>query len=100
MFKTQTAKILGFMYRIVFKKDPTTDDGIPCQGTCDPNNLTIELDPNYPAVIQREVMLHEVIEALNAHLEWELPHCVIQQLGVHLSQVIHDNKWIQERLIR
>ncbi len=40
---------------------------------------------------QRSSILHEIIEALNYHLELDLKHSVIAQLEAGLFQVLEDN---------
>lgn len=50
-------------------------------------SLAIEIDDKLPASLKEETLMHEVIEAINAIYELELPHRSIQILGVALHQV-------------
>jgi hypothetical protein len=51
----------------------------------------ILLNSNTPIAVQKDTLLHEIIEAGNAKLELDLEHDTIQALGSFFNQVIEDN---------
>jgi hypothetical protein len=83
-------KIIGHKYTIKKAKHLSESNGTV--GTCCPNLLRIKIGINYPLPRQKEALLHEIIEALNYHLELKLEHPVLSALSEGLYQVLRDNK--------
>lgn len=54
------------------------------------SSLTIEIDKGLPDTLKEETLWHEIVEAINAIYELELPHRSIQILGVGIHQ---SSKW-------
>lgn len=52
---------------------------------------TITLDKSLPPSFKYEVMLHEVVEALNYHLELELEHRQITAIAMGFAAFLIDN---------
>lgn len=71
------------------------------QGEFSGNGCRIILDGTMPRDQTRSVLIHEILEALNWHMEMELPHSKITQLEAGLFQVMKENggiKWIDDIL--
>jgi hypothetical protein len=83
-------KIGGILYKVSKIKDLARDRGH--LGECCGNNATIGLDDNLHSDVERKVLLHEIIEAINFEYELELAHNKISTLESSLYQVIMDNK--------
>lgn len=83
-------KIGGINYRIEYKKDLTRDRGH--LGECCGNNATIGLDDNLDYNVERKVLLHEIIEAINFEYELNLEHNKISIFETALYQILIDNK--------
>lgn len=87
--KDRTIKILGHEYQLsMTNKSLIERNTIAC--IC-PNTLTIEISTLCPKSRQEEGLLHEIIEALNCHLELKLEHEKITSLSEGLYQVFKDN---------
>lgn len=83
-------KILGYDYKVIL--DKTIRDMNGNAGTCnlDDNVITIASDlPSFD--VKTSVILHEVIEAINYHLEIGLDERQIKCLEVGLHQALKEN---------
>lgn len=80
-------KILGHTYGVEVKPLQFKEGA---QGFHYKNCLLIEVDSMIAKSQQEEVLLHEIIEALNYRLELKLEHCVISSLSEGLYQVLND----------
>ena len=88
--KNKTIKILGHNYNIVIQKDYIIEtDGET--GKCNNYNNTIYIAEEQPESAKRDVLLHEIIEAINYRLELNLEHHQICALGEVLNQVLAEN---------
>ena len=56
-------------------------------GIFDPDKLEIKIENDMSPGLQRETLLHEVVEAINFLCELDLEHQAIQVLGLMLHQV-------------
>jgi hypothetical protein len=83
-------KIGGILYSISKIKDLARDKGH--LGECCGNNASINLDDDLQPDVERKVLLHEIIEAINFEFELNLEHNKISVLESTLYQVIIDNK--------
>lgn len=81
-------KILGHEYKISYE-DIGYKTGTAAK--CNVASLEIKICSSHPESRQKEGLVHEVIEALNYHLEMKLSHNKISQLGEGLYQVLKDN---------
>ena len=81
-------KILGHDYSVANKNMGFKSDTV---AQCNMASLEIEICSSYPESRQKEGLIHEVIEALNYHLELKLPHNKISLLGESLYQVLKEN---------
>lgn len=77
-------KILGYDYTLV--SDPFLDS----MGAMQTASLRIKIDARIVPQQQESTILHEIIEALNTHLQLELPHHAISALEAGLYQVLRD----------
>jgi hypothetical protein len=82
-------KILGHDYKV-----ETIDwiEGARSDGTCCNATATISIDTRLPRTRQEEVFIHEIIEAINFHLELELKHPQITALASSLYSVLKEIK--------
>ncbi len=83
-------KILGHEYKIVIDEHYIADSG-GNTGQCNNYVNEIRICGTLPESAQHEVMMHEIIEALNYRLELNLEHHKICALGEVLTQVLLDN---------
>lgn len=60
-------------------------------GYYDQRKALIGIDINSPKHIQKEVLIHEILESINAQLELELDHPKITAISASFNQVIEDN---------
>lgn len=83
-------KILGYEYTVQQRSPP---EGIPTDsfGGCDFAKGTIYCSKDIPSNLQESTLLHEILEALNYHLELGLKHSQITALEAGLYQVLKDN---------
>lgn len=82
-------KILGHEYTVSMDSSIQLDDGHNAQinlSTCE-----IKIGDRQVKSKQEEGFIHEIIEALNSHLELMLEHSKISQLSEGLYQVLKDN---------
>lgn len=61
-------------------------------GECSFMMQEIRLDPTVPEDKKTEVLLHEIIEAIDGYYDMGLPHYQISTLAFALHQVLADNK--------
>jgi hypothetical protein len=87
----KTITILSHKYSIIL--DPTmTRDAQNGGGKCSSNNLVITIDPTLPISNQREILLHEIIEAINYRIQLHLDHDKLSALSEMLAHVLLDNR--------
>ncbi len=91
-------KILGHDYEI--RNDPNVYLENDTVGQVCFRGLWIKLDSSAPITRYEEALLHEIIEALNYHLELKLDHEVLTALSEALFAVLDDNglkmTWLPE----
>jgi len=83
-------EILGHTYKV--KKTNTLSASEGAVASCNTSLLEISIDTNFPESVQREGLLHEIIEAMNYHMELELEHNKIAALSEGLFAVLRNNK--------
>lgn len=83
-------KIGGFDYEVIFR-DRNQNDGIDIAASHSAWTQKIFLDFTYHKQQQEAAFLHEILEALNKHGEWDLEHCTITALANNFYQVLKDN---------
>ena len=89
MNQPKTVKVLGKTYRILFV-DLVDDDG--SSGSHSFASLEVRLDKNLHAEVQAETLLHELIHAVEEHMDLELTEKQVHGLSVGLFQVLRDNR--------
>lgn len=82
-------KILGYDYTISVI-DSTQYNGSNC-GFCDSAKQHIRLSDDLSQDMRNSTLLHEILEALNYHLELKLEHPQITSLEAGLYQTLKDN---------
>src|SRR5690349_13393661 len=82
-------KILGYDYQIDLSQTFDTMRG--CMGLCNVNKQIINIAKDLPEETKCSVMIHEIIEAINYHLELNLEHPQISQLETGIHQALSDN---------
>ncbi len=87
--KNGILKILGHKYKLSSTDKPLLERSTIA--TICPNTLTIEISSIYPESRQEEGLFHEIIEALDYHLELKLDYDKITALGEGLYQIFNDN---------
>jgi len=89
---------MGYNYRLYW--DRTSESLGDCVGFTDFNNQSISIASNLPDDLSRfSVLLHEVIEAVNYHLELNLKHTQISGLEVGLYQTFRWNDTDIKRML-
>ncbi|WP_196600522.1 hypothetical protein [Pectinatus frisingensis] len=83
-------KILGHEYHIIFDNDYIEKSG-GNTGQCNNYRNEIHICSKLPESSQNEILIHEIIEALDYRLELNLEHHKICALGESLNQVLCDN---------
>jgi hypothetical protein len=81
--------ILGYSYSLDLSK--TLEDMGGIVGTWDCDRKTLELANDLEEDVTNSTLIHEILEAINYHLELELKHPQIMALEVGLHQVFNDN---------
>lgn len=87
-------KILGHEYEVKYSTELSDINGTPAQINF--SKLVIRIDTTYKKSRQEEHLIHEIFEALNYHLELELPHKTITSLSEGLYGVLKDNKMLKK----
>lgn len=86
-----TVKILGHEYKVILKENYIAESG-GNTGQCNNYTNTITIAGCLPESGRNEVLIHEVLEAVNYRLELGLEHHKLCVLGEVLYQVLKDNK--------
>ena len=81
-------KILGYNYEVLQSGD---SDFLAAMGRCHTRTQIIHIATNQNNEQKVSTMLHEIIEALNYHLELNLEHSAIMSLEAGLYQVLNDS---------
>lgn len=81
-------RILGYDYQIV--RDGTMDDMGGAMGRCHYARLRIQIAEDCAPQQEASTLLHEILEALNAHMDLHLEHTAIMGLESGLYQVLRD----------
>ena len=85
-----TVKILGHIYRVQLTDNYIAKSG-GNTGQCNNYLNVISIGKELPDSGQMEVLLHEILEAINYRLELGLEHHKLCVLGEVLNQVLGDN---------
>lgn len=87
----QTVKVLGHTYSVVTRDQYIAESS---GGTGQVNNYVnrIWIDSSLAPSTQNEVLIHEIIEAINYRCELNMEHRTICVLGEVLHQVLRDNR--------
>jgi hypothetical protein len=80
--------ILGYNYEIDYSQ---REDQLGSLGRCSGKLLRIEIANDMPPQQTQSTMLHEIIEAINYHLQLHLEHGVIAALETSMYQVLVQN---------
>lgn len=83
-------RILGNTYKVIYQSESKT--GNVNFGSHGGMYRTIWINTTLSHQCQESTFLHEIIEAINFHLNLELRHKTINQLEAALYQVLKDNK--------
>jgi hypothetical protein len=86
---TDKIKIAGQVYDVKYNSKMPSKRGH--NGECDSMDNEITIDPNLKMARQEQVLIHEIIEAINMEYPLELEHVQIEMLEVALYQIIVDN---------
>jgi hypothetical protein len=89
----KTIRILGHPYTVEYVDD--WQDPLGC-AKCESQLLQIKIDGSMPESRIEEALLHEIIEAINYHLEIELEHNKLTAISEVLYGVIKDNKLFEK----
>ena len=81
-------KILGYNYEVIIKEGSSYIDAF---GKLNAKELQIQIAADLVPAQITSTLLHEIIEALNYHLQLELPHRTIMSLESGLYQTLTDN---------
>lgn len=84
-------KIIHQDYTIAFQPEPKLADGTRCAGFTDTENGRIVVAENLKPDNQREVLLHELIHAVDDTLSIGLKEKEVHQLSVGLYTVLKEN---------
>jgi hypothetical protein len=87
-FKENTLNILGHDYCVDFSR---TQDDIGLAGICYPGDQLIEISNDIPNDSKASTLIHEIIEAINYHLELNLDHSKICGLEIGIFQALKDS---------
>jgi hypothetical protein len=82
-------KILGHKYTVDLSQK--LDEMKGNVGVCDLDYLIIKIANDAPSDVKTSTLLHELIEAINYHLELKLKHGQIMGLEVGLYQILSEN---------
>jgi len=80
--------ILGYEYNLDFSK--TYEQSIGNVGFCSFKDKTISVANDIESDLFNSTLIHEIIEALNYHLELDLKHNQIMGIEVGIHQVLND----------
>lgn len=83
--------ILGHVYAVKAYKNIKKEQGSAVFGRCDVENTTLHIGQEFTPSQVEATLLHEIIEAINYHLELRLEHNQIQGLEAGLYSVLKEN---------
>ena len=84
----KTLNILGYTYKLDLSKPLSLMKGNV--GYCDFNNKILRVAKDVDDEVANSTLLHEIIEAVNYHLEIELEERQVKQIEVGLHQTLKD----------
>ena len=90
-------RIGGFWYKVVLETPKETDlVEIKYQGRIDYNKMTITLRADLCLTKQWEILLHEVLHAIDLNIKSGLEEDDIVRMGLNLHQFMVDNGFLGE----
>jgi hypothetical protein len=81
-------KILGYNYTFDMTR---SHHDIGAMGRCNSETLLIQVADSMSVQQQESTAIHEIIEAINFHLQLEMPHPTISALEASLYAALKDN---------
>lgn len=84
----ETLKVLGYIYT-VFKR--TDREGFGDMGHCRPERLSLDILEHLDPQQSRSTLLHEILHALDHHLQMNLDESQVRQLETGLMTLLLDN---------
>ena len=87
-------KVGGVTYKIKNKENPHSNGNV-CYGTCDHQNLVIEMNSNNNKQRYNQTLIHEIMHAVfyEAGLSMENEEDIVNRLSLVWYQVLTDNKF-------
>lgn len=93
-------KALGFDYTLIYDKNIGLEKGeILFEGQCAQDSQEIQIALRNGAQSQREVLVHELVELVNAVNGLELPHPIIQTIGAGIFALLEQNPILRKKLL-
>lgn len=86
---TNKINVMGYTYTVDLSQK--LDDMHGNVGYCDFDKKTLQVANDVDTDVIESTLLHEIIEAINYHLELNLEHPQIMGLEVCLHQILVDN---------
>ena len=92
----KTLKIGGLVFEVKIEHGVVAGREDVALGLCDTNLCVIKIDKVLGQSLKESVLLHEILEAINAMHELQLPHNAITTLETALYQILKDNRLLKE----
>ena len=84
-------RILGKRYSITWQPKVSGDDGKPLNGLTDCDGLEIQMVDSLKLETEQDMLLHEVLHAVEGQMGLDVEDTVIERLATGLLAVIKDN---------
>lgn len=81
--------ILGYNYKLI--KHNTKEELGGNVGLCSPDDLEISVACDVSDEAKSSILIHEIIEAIDYHLELKLKHRQIMALEMGINQILSNN---------
>ena len=96
--KKRVIKIFGWTYKIDKSKNSKQLDG--AIGQLSPCKTVLHIAKDACLVAQESILIHEMVEALNFHLDLNLDHRKINLLEIGIHTVLKDNGIDLSKLVK
>lgn len=85
-------RIMGIEYDLISNNQSMSD--INANGYFHFDSKEVSVNKSLPIPIQKNILIHEITEAIDTHFELGLDHKTITQIGNGFNQVIEDNPYL------
>ena len=91
MKRPERLRIIGKRYTVKWLDEVLDEEGKPLNGQADCDGLVIEMNNSLAIDTEQDILLHEVLHAVEGQMGLDVEDTVIERLATGLLAVLKDN---------